>query len=358
MEHVPDSTVAGGSYNVVQIRGQDPPTHLEHFNKFVEKNEWDAALEAQLDHFRCQGPHARAWDALLALAAAMGSRKEKSWLDQNDCSVEVEEGLKKIGMFSEKDLKRLKRHPQGMKWRQEAIRGIIREVCRIRIYGYFAHYLSSSGNSIRLGLARGVSGHVPASIVITSQLPLWDALHFHTDDKDGSPFKGSAKGKSHRLEDNPWLKEPGRQFALQEANCEVTQDDSWESWEFHKARKPAKTLQPDEQLKKLLLSSEPVLLLDVVASLAPREVARSEGLTKIVKAEIKRVFKEAKSRGQAVLLELGSGEPHDLAKKVYLPLGAEYGLRCGYIRWRASGDVPWAREGNWSDRGCVCLQMP
>jgi hypothetical protein len=357
-ERVPDTSVVGGGYNVVQIRGQDPPTHLDHYNKLVQENEWDDALEAQLDLFRCQGPHARAWDALLALSAAMGSRSEKSWLDQNDCSVDVEEGLKRIGMFKDEDLKRLRRHPQGMKWRRNAIQSIIREISQTRIYGYFAHYLASSGNSFRLGLARGVSGQVPASLLITSQLPLWDALHFHTDDKDSSPFKGAAKGTSHRLEDNPWLKEPGRQFALQEANCDVCEESSAENHLFHKARQPARTLQPDEQLKKLLLSSEPVMLLDVVASLAPRDVARTEGLTKIVKAEIKRVFSEAKSRGQAVLLELGSGEPHALAKKVYLPLGAEYGLRCGYIRWRESGAVPWAREGTWADRGCVCLQMP
>jgi hypothetical protein len=239
-----------------------------------------------------------------------------------------------------------------MKWRQQALEGIVRDISRTRIYGYFAHYLASSGNSLRFAIARGPSGNVPASILITSQLPLWDALHFHINDKDSSPFKGPAKGSSHRLEDNSWLKEPGRQFAFQEANCDVDHLD------YLRSRQSAKTLQPDAKLKKMLLSPEPVLLLDVVSALAPRDLARSEGVTAVVKAEIKRVFLEAKSRGQAVLLELGSGEPHSLAKKVYLPLGAEYGLRCGYIRWRESGDVPWAREEKWADRGCVCLQMP
>jgi hypothetical protein len=352
MDKVPDATIAGGGYDVLHFDGHDPPTHLDFYNKLVEKNDWDGALEAQLELFRCQGPRSRAWDGLLALSAVMGSRKEKNWLDQNDCNADVEEGLKKLGMFRDKDLKRLKRCPKGMKCRQNAIRTIVREICRIRIYGYFAHYLGSSQHHFRLAVARGVSGHVPASIVITSQLPLWDALHFHTEDKEGSPFKGAAKGKSFRLEDNPWLKEPGRQFAFQEANTDADPDSAL------LCRKLASTLEPDPQLKKLLVTSEPVLLLDVVSSLAPRDLAKSEGLSAIVKAEIKNVFEQARSRGQAVLLELGSADPHDLAKKVYLPLGAQYGLRCGYIRWRDSDEVPWAREGPWADRGCVCLQMP
>jgi hypothetical protein len=357
MEYVIDSSVASGGYDVVQIRGQEPPTHLDYYNKMVEKNEWDDALEAQLDLFRCQGPQARVWDGLLALAAVMGSRKEKNWLDQNDCKVDVEEGLKKLGMFKDEDLKRLRRSAKGMKWRQNAVRGIVREILRVRIYGYFAHYLASSKHHLRLAVARNscVSGqqqHIPAAIVITSELPLWDALHFHTEDRNGSPFHGAARGKSYRLEDNAWLKEPGRQFAFQEANVDVDFHD------FVRSRKLAKDLEPNAQLKRMLLSSEPVLLLDVVASLAPRDLARSEGLSVIVKAEIKRVFAEAKTRRQAVVLELGSGEPHDLAKKVYLPLGAEYGLRCGYLRWRDSSEKPWSREGVWEDRGCICQQMP
>jgi hypothetical protein len=340
IKNVASEKVVGGSYDVVEFRhGIDPPTHLAHYNKHVKAKEWDDALEIQLDVFRASGEHARAWDALCALAAAMSSRKEKTWLDQNDVKQDIKYGLKKLG------LQKKPRCAKTKKIQTNAISTMIEGMSRLRIYGYFAHYLAHSSHHMRLSLVRGADGLVPASFVITSHLPFWDALHFHTEDKDSTPFKGSAK-------DDTWWHKVDTQVALQDINPDVTDNES------PNARLSAKMLQSDPKLKELLLSPEPVVLLDVVASLAPRELARSEGVSDVVKAEIERVFSEAKSRGQAVLFELGSAEPHDLAKKVYLKVAAKYGLRCGYLRWRECSEMPWAREGPWDDRGCIGLQMP
>jgi hypothetical protein len=340
IKNEPSTKVVGGSYDVVEFNdGIDPPTHLAHYNKHVKAKEWDEALEIQLDLFRATGEHARAWDALCALAAAMSSRKEKTWLDQNDVKEDIKYGLKQLG------LQKKPRCAKTRKIRTNAISSMIESQLRLRIYGYFAHYLAHSSHHMRLSLVRGADGLVPASFVITSQLPFWDALHFHTEDKDSTPFRGAAKEDS-------WRHKEDTQFALQDINPDAKENDS------ANARLSAKNLQSDPKLKELLLSPEPVVLLDVVASLAPREMARSEGVSDVVKAEIERVFREAKTRGQAVLFELGSAEPHDLAKKVYLKIAGKYGLRCGYLRWRECSEMPWAREGPWDDRGCIGLQMP
>lgn len=340
LKNVENAKVVGGSYDFVEFHdGYDPPSHLPHFKKHVKAKEWDDALEIQLDLFRATGEHARTWDALCALAAAMSSRKEKTWLDQNDVKADIKYGLKQLG------LQKKPRCAKQKKIRTNAIRLLVHDLSRVRIYGYFAHYLGHSSHHMRLALVRGVGGHVPASFVITSELPFWEALHFHTEDKDSTPFRGSAK-------EDTWRQRAETQFALQDINPEVDDNES------SKARLSAKTLQPDPKLKELLLSPEPVVLLDVVASLAPRELARSEGVSDVVKAEIERVFSEAKARKQAVLFELGSAEPHDLAKKVYLKIAGKYGLRCGYLRWREYSEMPWAREGPWADRGCIGLQMP
>jgi len=340
IKNVANTNVVGGTYDVVEFHdGFDPPTHLAHFNKHAKAQEWDDALEIQLDLFRAGSEHARVWDALCALAAAMSSRKEKTWLDQNDVKADIKYGLKELG------LQKKPRCSKQKKIQVNAIKTIIHGLSRVRIHGYFAHYLAHSSHHMRLSLVRGPAGPVPAAFVITSNLPFWDALHFHTEDKDSTPFRGPAK-------EDTWRQKIDTQFALQEINPD--EDDN----ESPNSRLSAKTLQPDPKIKELLLSPQPVVLLDVVASLAPRELARSEGVSDVVKAEIERVFSDAKSRGQAVLFELGSAEPHDLAKKVYLKIAAKYGLRCGYLRWREYSEMPWAREGSWADRGCIGLQMP
>jgi len=160
------------------------------------------------------------------------------------------------------------------------------------------------------------------------------------------PFRAEAAEEA-------WCRVAGRQFAFQEAtsaDLEGNRDAS--------ERVPLATLKPDPQLLELFRSRKPVVYLDAIASLATREAAKEHGLSSIVKAELAALFKSAKDNGQAVVLQLGSDSPHTLAEKVYLrsPL-AEYGLKCGYIRWRESEDAPWAREKPYNDRCCLCLQM-
>jgi hypothetical protein len=150
-----------------------------------------------------------------------------------------------------------------------------------------------------------------------------------------------------------WLMGAGRQFAFQQANFEEDEENKLLN------RMPVSTLQPDSKLRDLLRSKTLVSQLEVIAALAPREVMKKEGLSEIVKAELANYMRDCKERGEAVVFCLGSTSPHTLAQKVYLrpPIG-DYGLKCGYLRWRDSPDVPWATEKNWHDRICLCLQMP
>lgn len=72
-----------------------------------------------------------------------------------------------------------------------------------------------------------------------------------------------------------------------------------------------------------------------------------------------KLMRDCQRRGEVVVFTLGSDSPLDLFKKVYnRPPISSYGLRCGYIRWRASADEPWAREAKWADRCCMCIQLP
>jgi len=211
--------------------------------------------------------------------------------------------------------------------------------------GFFSNYLIHPSTNLRIAFRVGETNPTPASLVITARMPLWDALK--SLDGDG-PLRGEAASRQ-------WCMKAGRQFAFQAANLEV--EDSEESPQ--KCRAKAIELQADKKLRDLLRGSQPVVLLEVVAALAPREIMKKEGLSTVVKNELARVMHEAKKRGEAVVFCLGSDSPHDLAQKVYLrkPIG-DYGLQCGYLRWRASADMPWARERAWADRICMCLQMP
>jgi len=160
------------------------------------------------------------------------------------------------------------------------------------------------------------------------------------------PLVGEAKSRE-------WCSMAGRQFAFQGARFGVPGRLG------SRAREEVKTIQADAKLRDLLRSRKKVVVLEVVAALAPRQVAKKQGLGEIVKAEIAKVMREAKSRGEAVVFCLGSDSPLTLAEKVYLrqPIG-DYGLRCGYLRWRESAGVPWGREKEWDNRVCLCLQMP
>jgi hypothetical protein len=213
-------------------------------------------------------------------------------------------------------------------------------------YGFFAHHLVKSYATIRVAFKPSVPAPLAVSVIVTERISLFDALG-SPDTGDGS-FIGAAKSYG-------WCNQEGTQFAFQEAKLGIPED----SEDNKNLRMPTEELQASQELRELLLSKKPIVYLEVIAALAPREVAKNEGLSAIVIAELTKLMRDAKSRGEAVLFCLGSDTPHKLAEKVYLrkPIG-DYGLRCGYFRWRTSSDLPWAREAPWQNRPCHCFQMP
>jgi len=266
--------------------------------------------------------------------ATVSGRKEKSFLELFSTLDDLESELERHpGCRSKKSARR-----------HEQIREFIRKEAAFG-NGYFAHYIVHPHATVRIGFAPGPT---PASLVIVQRVPLFEAIGNENDDEGDAPLCGAAKHWK-------WCIQPGRQFALQDAVFGVPD----KSWNVRNSRKHVDELEPEPAILELLLSKKPVVYLEVCASLAPKDVAKAEGHTAIVKAELAYVMREAKSRGEAVVMMMGSDSPHKLAEKVYMrkPIG-DYGLRCGYLRWRASAKEPWAREVKWDDRTCLCLQLP
>lgn len=124
-------------------------------------------------------------------------------------------------------------------------------------------------------------------------------------------------------------------------------------------RQSTRRLEADAALLRLLKSRRPVIMLDAVAALAPRAQARHHKISCVVKMELAKLLRDAKERGLAVVFMLGGDSPHVLAEKVYLrPAFTDYGLRCGYLRWRERDADSWAREKAEEKRVCIGLQMP
>eukprot|EP00928_Gymnodinium_smaydae_P016341 TRINITY_DN1610_c0_g2_i1.p1 TRINITY_DN1610_c0_g2~~TRINITY_DN1610_c0_g2_i1.p1 ORF type:complete len:515 (-),score=101.99 TRINITY_DN1610_c0_g2_i1:56-1441(-) len=317
-----------GNYDVVDFQGRKPPRRLR---KRTGKEDEAILLKAQLEHLRSE-PAFRAWEASAAVMAAVSTRKEKCWLDAHDTFDALETMLPTYPSCKSR----------GSAQRKQVIRQILEEKSSGG-NGFFANYLVHDNATLRVALARDEEGSsTPAALVVTARMPLFDALR-SMDDK--GPLRGDAA-------DRKWCRQKGRQFAFQVANLNEEEDT-------RNARAPAAKLRPDAVLRDLLRSRKPVVLLEVVAALAPRDMCKEKGYSEIVKAELARVTREAKSRGEAVVFCLGSDSPHKLAEKVYLrqPIG-KYGLQCGYMRWRASEGLPWARERVWDERITLCLQMP
>merc|ERR1719162_1124680 len=309
----------GGDYQVVEFESCHPPRNLTWRGDAPLAD--SETLKAQLEWLRKE-PQGEAWEALCAVLAAVSTRKEKNWLEAHETFDSLEEELENI------QAPKSKKSPK----RKDAIRKLIAEECSSAC-GFFSHYLVRTNASLRVAFAPRASKLLPASVIITTRSPLWEALHGLDDN---GPLRGEAASRQ-------WLKASGRQFAFQLANFGVDEKSI-------KCRESAAELKPDTKLRDLLRSRKMVVQLEVVAALAPRDVSKKEGLSDIVKAELTRVMHEAKTRGEAVVFCLGSDHAHSLAEKVYLrePIGS-YGLRCGYLRWRESADVPWARERAWSD---------
>lgn len=306
----------GGAYDMIKFQGR--------------KTARRKVCKRQLQYLRADGEQARAWEALSAVLSAISSRKEMNWLEYHD-------------VVDELHLNKLLAKMPGCKTkrsarRREAIHELIPKMAEEGA-GAFADALIDPRSLHVVTFARGPGGPVPATSMTIRRMPLWDALK--TMDDDG-PLRGEAMVKE-------WCWAAGRQFALQDLSF-GPEDGS---------RKCAKSLKPDTQLRDLLRSKRPVVLLDTLAALAPRDVCRTNGVSDIVKAELAALFREAKANGEAVVLCLGGGSTRKLAEKVYLrPPLADYGLRCGCLRWRQSADVPWAREFRSDDRITLCLQMP
>lgn len=313
-----------GSYDLVKFKGIKTKRH--------------ELSTRQLQHFRAEGAQARAWEALCAVLATISSRKEKIWLEYHDLSSQLDEMLKKLPFCKSKKSSRRRAAIR------DAIPGLVAEGA-----GGFAESLIDPRGEHCLTFARSPSGPLPATSMTYRRMPLWDALK--TMDDDG-PLRGAAMEKK-------WCFAAGRQFALQDLRKEEELRPVGHKDRARKERVFVKHLQADEKLRELLRSKKPVMLLDTLAALAPRDVCKSNSLNKIVTAELATLLREAKARGEAVVFSLGSENPHKLAERVYLrPPLADYGMRCGCLRWRESAEVPWAREFIWDDRITLCLQMP
>lgn len=335
----------GSDYHVVESSGFQPPRHLDKGKPaWVELGkklangipQMEKLLGARLACMRSD-PHFLAWEAFCAIMSILSARKEKTWLELFPTREELEDKIKDL--IKKNKLCKSKTSQQ----RKDVIRAFLEKESSYG-YGYFAHYLVKPQGCFRVAFAPGKS-LTPAVLVITERLPLWECLASPNDDEGDSPLRAKAKS----LE---WCKAPGTEFALQEVNLGVSEKDV-------KCRADGETLQADPKLRALLVSRKPVVYLEVVASLAPRAMAKDQGHSAIVKAELANLMREAKKRGEAVVFALGSDSPHTLFEKVYnRPPISDYGLRCGYMRWRASADMPWAREAPWADRCCICVQLP
>jgi hypothetical protein len=124
-------------------------------------------------------------------------------------------------------------------------------------------------------------------------------------------------------------------------------------------------LKPEPRIRELLLSSsttksnadDTVVLLDCYAALGPKS-AMHAGLGEVVQEEFEALLRKAKEEKRAVVFHLGGFDPWSLARKVYMrPRFAQYGLKVGYLRWRAGPTKPWERQKKFADRPLLGLQL-
>jgi hypothetical protein len=223
---------ADGKYDLIQFQGRKTP------RKEVCKR--------QLQHFRSEGAQARAWEALCAVLAAISSREEKVWLEYH----EIQDDIKL--MLKEKPLCKTKRSAR----RKAAIREMIPQIVEEGA-GAFAASLIDPKSMHNLTFTRAPEGPLPATSMTFRRMPLWDALK--TMDDDG-PLRGAAFEKE-------WCFAAGRQFALQELQFGYEDGDKRE-------RVYVKKLKADIQLRNLLRSKKPVVLLDTLAALDHETCAR------------------------------------------------------------------------------------
>jgi len=264
-------------------------------NPSASSRDHDADVTLDLMLARTESRRGCARDALCAVLATLSSRREMCWMHAYDVELPVR--------------------------------------------GYFAHALVDPTSLFRMSFKCDGSMIRPASLLVTHTLPLGEALQ-RMDQCGPLPF-------------NPrvYCKEPGRQFALQEIMRSEPGEDE--------RRQPADTLKHEPELHKLLRTRTPIVLLDAYVALAPRGISKKCDLSPIVREELVNLLRESKEQGRAVVFQVGGDDPHLLAQKVYLqPFFSQYGLRCGYLRWRGSASEPWAKEKRWDGRACLGIQLP
>jgi len=83
------------------------------------------------------------------------------------------------------------------------------------------------------------------------------------------------------------------------------------------------------------------------------------GLSDVIKEEFASLLRGAKKEGKILIFMLGGPHPVELAEKVYLKEHyISMGLRCGYLRWRESPELPWRRQKCYDQRLILGLMMP
>merc|ERR1712232_460346 len=244
-----------------------------------------SSTEAKMEKARTDSNFGRARDALMAVLSCLSSRSDYCWLGAGD---------------GEKPVR-----------------------------GWFACYLVDPSTTFRISFLPKVPYSLPTALLITRLMPLQEALE---QMDDGGPF--------FPRKPRTMCRSSGLEFAFQELVLGVDKEENPE-----KSRQKTSVLKPEPKLRALLASKQPIILMDCYAALAPREVTQRHGLGDVIKAELSSLLRESKAQGRGVLFQVAADKPHILAEKVYLQgRNAEFGLRCGYIRWRASATDNWARE--------------
>lgn len=316
----------GADYDVLEIQGEKPAGLKDAYAKRETKAE-----KQQIRDYRDSSKRSQAREALVTVCSALSCRREKLWVEFSECSL--------VDIIKKSALRRVK----SRKMLSLITNFINAEVEKGNWCCQFACALVRAESYIRIAFGRDICGSIPASILIVHRMPLWNVFLKMEDD---TPFNGDASKKT-------WWNHKRRQVAFQELNMAEKDPD------MRNERLPAAALMPDPEIKKLLQSQTQVVYLDILAALSTREASKKYRLSDIVKAELAMLFREAKAKGEAVIFVLAANDPRVLAEKVYLrpPLN-EWGLKCGYFRWRASPTEPWAREKEYSNRTTFMLQMP
>lgn len=332
--------------------------YQEIWTQYSEKKEADSHEEAckhvaSLAAKRYKELHAAASELLLAASEA-SERGEHSSSGNSAYKIltfrgkAVEKGRGKWGLTA-----RLQKHRKERRGGlREALCAVLACLCcRVQkswldayddeapVRGYFAHALVDPVSIFRVAVRPGRPPRL-ASLIVTSELPL--ALALGKQDY-GGPFP-----EVH-------AKEPigSRQYGLQRIGVELGSGEE--------RREPLKEVQEEQALRRLMASSERVLVLDVYCALGSKEKMRQFSLGGIIRQELIALLRGAKERGQAVLFVVGSEQPEQLAEKVYLQpwFTCIGGLRCGYLRWKARPGAYWEPPKlHYTKRVMFGLQLP